>query len=254
MHRLKMFGSVFLAQPLLTLLLVPAMSAFTPPMVEQETDRPAGRWEGSLTLPSSGKLDFSLELWRDDKQWQGVISIPAQNLDRYPLSTVEVKDEAFSFAMQGIPGDPVFSGTISGDGLRAEGTLKQGMAEMPFQMDWKGEVTPSAKTEALDAKAAEAFLGDWEGRLEIPSGKLRMRFHLQAGPEGKLKASLDSPDQGRSGLPVSKVEVEGRTLRLYLDYIRGVFEGELSEDGAQIEGTWKQNGAEFPLVLEPYSG
>lgn len=253
MKRFGMTGTVFLAQPLLSLLLIPALSGLAPQAAQEGMGRPAGRWEGTLTLPSSAALEFSLELWRNDQQWEGVISIPAQNLKRFPLASVELEGDSLSFALPGISGDPTFTGTLSDEGLKAAGALKQGGIEMPFQMQWKGEASPPEKPAALDAKAAEVFLGSWQGTLDTPAGSLRMRFHLKAGPDGKLTAALDSPDQRQTGLPVSRIEVDGRKLRLFMDYMDGVFEGELSEDGGRIEGAWKQRGAEFPLVLEPYS-
>lgn len=97
--------------------------------------------------------------------------------------------------------------------------------------------------ESTDIKIA----GSWLGTLEA-GVKLRVVFHIESAPDGKLAARLDSPDQGAKGIPVSDVTFSDSVLNMAAKAIGGSFSGKLTGD--EISGTWKQGGAELPLVLK----
>ena len=59
---------------------------------------------------------------------------------------------------------------------------------------------------------------------------------------------MDSPDQGAAGLPVDAVTFTRDSLRLELR-LGASFAGQMSADGRQIAGTWRQGGHELPLTL-----
>lgn len=92
-------------------------------------------------------------------------------------------------------------------------------------------------------------VGTWQGVLDTGAGQLTIVFHVRTG-DGGLEATMDSPDQGATGIPVSEVTFEDGTLRLVSRAIGGEFEGTLFADGHALEGTWRQGGAELPLTLE----
>lgn len=96
----------------------------------------------------------------------------------------------------------------------------------------------------------EDIEGLWMGSLEIQGGQeLRILFNISTGPGDLPTATMDSPDQGVSGIPVETVTYKDGDLRLEVKSVRGVFEGTLKEDGKTIEGEWKQAGSALPLVL-----
>jgi pimeloyl-ACP methyl ester carboxylesterase len=88
--------------------------------------------------------------------------------------------------------------------------------------------------------------GTWLGTLDTGAIKLRVVFHIDHAPDGALHATLDSPDQGVTGLPVATASYEAATLRLELTKPQARFEGKLTGD--RLVGTWNQ-GAALPLVL-----
>jgi pimeloyl-ACP methyl ester carboxylesterase len=100
------------------------------------------------------------------------------------------------------------------------------------------------------AAAQEALVGTWSGTLEAGGSELRVVFHLTQGDDG-LTATMDSPDQGATGIPVSRVTVSGDSVTLSVDRIGGMYAGAVADDGATIEGTWTQGGQSFPLALTP---
>jgi len=92
--------------------------------------------------------------------------------------------------------------------------------------------------------------GIWLGSLKVPGMELRIVFKISKNPDGTLTATLDSPDQGATDIPVEEVIFIDNTLRLEVKSAGGVFEGKVSEDFLVIEGEWKQSGQTLPLTLK----
>jgi len=92
--------------------------------------------------------------------------------------------------------------------------------------------------------------GIWQGKLKVPGTELRIVFKISKNPDGTLTATLDSPDQGATDIPVEEVFFKDNTLRLEIKSAGGVFEGKISEDFLVIEGEWKQSGQNLPLTLK----
>lgn len=91
--------------------------------------------------------------------------------------------------------------------------------------------------------------GSWLGTLSIPGGQLRIVFNITRTEGGGLTATLDSPDQGATGIPTTSVTFQGDSLRIEVGTIQGVYEGR-AESEDRIVGTWTQAGSTFPLDLE----
>jgi fermentation-respiration switch protein FrsA (DUF1100 family) len=79
---------------------------------------------------------------------------------------------------------------------------------------------------------------------------LRVVFKILKSTDGKLTATLDSPDQGAKDIPVEEVVFQNGHLRLDAKSINGVFEGDMKEDNSTIEGQWSQGGVTIPLTLQ----
>jgi len=93
------------------------------------------------------------------------------------------------------------------------------------------------------------IIGVWEGKLLIGKTSLKIVFRITKDLNGAVKASLDSPDQGAYGIPVSKASYTDEKIILTVTKIRGNYTGTLSKDKKYIEGIWKQNGVSLPLKL-----
>jgi len=96
----------------------------------------------------------------------------------------------------------------------------------------------------------QAIEGTWQGTLEASGTQLRVVFNITKTPEGKLTATMDSPDQGAMGIPVEGVTFDYGHLILDVKSAMGTFDGNLKQDKSAIEGEWKQGGMTFPLVLK----
>jgi pimeloyl-ACP methyl ester carboxylesterase len=100
---------------------------------------------------------------------------------------------------------------------------------------------------AADAPAEKPIEGAWQGSLKTGALELRIVFHFAKDKQGKLAASMDSPDQGAKGLAIDAVTREGATIRLDARRIGASYEGKLDANGRAIKGQWKQSGQVFAL-------
>ncbi len=95
---------------------------------------------------------------------------------------------------------------------------------------------------------APSLAGDWAGSLKIGTASLRIVFHVSAVATG-YAATMDSPDQGTRGIPVSAVRLEGGNVTFEVAAVGGRYRGTLSEGGESIEGVWSQSGLSLSLNL-----
>ena len=113
----------------------------------------------------------------------------------------------------------------------------------------------------VSCAVAQDITGDWTGALDTGMGTLHLVLHVTKGPDGALKATLDSVDQNANGIPVSSITLKDSKLSLGVDAVHGTYEGKVSADAKTISGTWsqgqslplefKRGGAAAPAKLEP---
>lgn len=97
--------------------------------------------------------------------------------------------------------------------------------------------------------SAQTISGDWNGLLEVPGARLRLVFHIEE-KNGTFLATMDSPDQGAFGISASAVTFSPPLLRIQIAALLLEFSGALNDRSEEIEGTFKQGGASFPLKLQ----
>jgi hypothetical protein len=212
----------------------------------QTTVSAAGHWEGSVTLPSM-ELNVAVDLALDNNdKWIGDIDIPAQRVTDMPLKSISVSGSTVTFEISMGEGEPTFQGNLSEDGQRISGDFTQGGNTFPFALKRTGEakVVVTAKNAELPA----GFVGDWEGTLETPQGRLRLVFHL-GNKAGSAEGTIDSLDQGAMGIPMDEISTNGDSIKTGVRVVTGSYSGKLGEDGRTLTGTWSQGGMGLPLVL-----
>lgn len=107
----------------------------------------------------------------------------------------------------------------------------------------------SDATVSLSADTSR-FVGDWVGTLTVAGTDLRVVFHIQTDAEGNLVGSMDSPDQGATGIPFGTILVDADTLRLEVPSIAGAYAGVLTDSARVLDGKWVQGGRQLALQLE----
>ncbi len=112
-----------------------------------------------------------------------------------------------------------------------------------------GAFAPAVTADEASAAKAPGIEGIWQGSLDVGNGaKLRIVFNLTS-KSGKLTGTMDSPDQGAKGIPLSSVTFVNGTLKIGCDAVKGTYEGKQGK-GGEIVGTWKQGPASLPLTVK----
>jgi uncharacterized protein (TIGR03435 family) len=103
------------------------------------------------------------------------------------------------------------------------------------------------RAQSAAENAASGIAGTWQGTLH-PGRDLRTVVKISKTDDGEYKAVFYSIDQGGDGVPVTKITLDGNTLKMTLAMVGGSYEGKLSPDANTITGTWTQ-GPSLPLNL-----
>lgn len=100
---------------------------------------------------------------------------------------------------------------------------------------------------SLIAKA-QSIAGEWNGAMEIQGMQLRIVFHIIENGD-VLEATMDSPDQGATGIPVPEVTFEKPVLNIKMPGLMLEYRGTVNEDFTAIDGKLTQHGMTFDLPL-----
>jgi pimeloyl-ACP methyl ester carboxylesterase len=92
---------------------------------------------------------------------------------------------------------------------------------------------------------SQDITGSWYGMLEM--AKLPLVLNISENG-GVYSATMDSPNQGAKGIPVSAVNFADKKLTFSIEKLGVEYEGHWQTDS--IVGTFKQNGMNLPLVLK----
>jgi polyvinyl alcohol dehydrogenase (cytochrome) len=87
--------------------------------------------------------------------------------------------------------------------------------------------------------------GMWRGTVHIGGEDYRIVLHI----DGSSAATLDSPDTGKLGIPLSSVNASDGALSFELPNLKGSFHGKLTTD-QRLTGEWKQSKQTTALTLE----
>jgi uncharacterized protein len=94
----------------------------------------------------------------------------------------------------------------------------------------------------------QTIAGSWNGTLNIGSTKLRLVFHISTNPDGTLTATMDSPDQGAKGIPVTSARLTQDSLHLDIKAIGGSYAGRITGPET-IDGHLTQAGQTMHIPL-----
>lgn len=92
--------------------------------------------------------------------------------------------------------------------------------------------------------------GSWAGALKIQGVELRIVVNIRFNESDSMIVTLDSPDQGVSDIPTSKVQVRDDSIFISCRKIGGKFMGRITRDPETLAGTWSQSVLSLPLVLK----
>lgn len=121
-----------------------------------------------------------------------------------------------------------------------------GLAAAVLMMSGLAPAVASTRSQSrtTTTTAAARMAGEFVGSL----GPLRLKLHLHATADGTLSGTLDSLDQGATGIPCSDFQVAGSKLSFAVPSVRGRWSGTIENGGATLDGTWNQ-GRPLPLTF-----
>lgn len=105
---------------------------------------------------------------------------------------------------------------------------------------------PKADSKA-DPKGVE---GLWEGTLKAGAIEVRLGFKVARDKDGKLTATLNSPDQGAKDIPLPDVAFADAKLTLGLPDAKLKVTLTLSDDGTKLKGDFEQGSEKFPFEMK----
>lgn len=201
-----------------------------------------GDWQGTLKIGTS-ELRLVVHITKgDDGNLKATMDSIDQGANGIPISSISLRDSKLSFTSAAIHGS--YEGTINKGATEITGTFTQGS---PLPLDLT-RMAKQADGERKPAKPSDID-GAWAGAIDTGTSKLRIVFHITNTADG-LAATIDSPDQGAKGLPVTVVTRNGSALKLELKQADAVFEGKIDENLTSIDGTWSQRGGSVPLIVK----
>jgi hypothetical protein len=201
----------------------------------------AGDWQGTLSA-GPVELRLVLHLASDGPDTlKGSLDSPDQGAKGIPVASARVSDSTFTFQVPSISGS--YNGKVNATATTITGVWTQG-----------GNGAPLTFTRAAAASAVRRVPkpsdidGDWEGTLSA-GASLRLVLHIATFEDG-MTATMDSPDQNASGLPVTSISRTGTKVQFQMKQLGGEFNGTLDEGLTTIDGRWSQLGNSLPLVLK----
>jgi uncharacterized protein (TIGR03435 family) len=108
--------------------------------------------------------------------------------------------------------------------------------------------TAQSRAQSPTAITAQSIADTWQGTLHAGQD-LRTVVKISKADDGGYKAVFYSIDQGGAVIPVTKITLDGTTVKMAITMIGGTYEGKLSPDGKSITGTWSQGQNPLPLNL-----
>jgi uncharacterized protein (TIGR03435 family) len=108
-------------------------------------------------------------------------------------------------------------------------------------------VSPLRAQSAAPASAPD-IAATWQGTLHAGQD-LRTVLKVTKADSGGYKADFYSIDQGAQPFPVTKITLDGTTVKYNITAFDLKYEGKLSADGNTIEGSSTQGGNALPLTF-----
>jgi pimeloyl-ACP methyl ester carboxylesterase len=200
--------------------------------------RPAGivgEWEGTLQAGEAQlKLVLHLSAEKDGKL-RARLDSSDQAVYGLEASSVVYEQGNLHFEIASVGAS--FEGKASADGRSVSGTWKQGGSVFPLIFHRQSVSSAGRRP----ANAISPFEGTWQGAFENGNMRFRLQLHVAHDAEKNLTGTLDSLDQGASGLPASKLSEKDGVVHFEIALVSGSYDGSLNPAKNAITGTWAQN-------------
>ncbi len=198
-------------------------------------------WFGVLDA-GTARVRLQLSFQRDaEGNWTGEVISLDQNNARLPITEMSIDDDSGHVLFKIKSAIATFEGDFNEMRTEIKGTWKQGPYSLPLTF------------RKVDRILERHHVETWTGTLQAGPRRFRFQLRIFEDEAGERTAVLDSYNETQLGLPVDLVAGDGDSPRRFgfrLAVSNADYEGQISEDGTTISGTWKQNGQELPLEFK----
>jgi RNA polymerase sigma factor (sigma-70 family) len=207
-----------------------------------------GAWQGTLKV---GNVALRLNL-KIAEPTPGTFHAQLDSVDQgiwnLPITSLTYDKPTIRFEMRSLNG--VYEGDLDNRDDQMTGTWTQMGKKLPltFQRARMNSQTTANAEKDYGQGASYQVQGHWKGVLNANNVGLHIVFNIALMPDGSYSATLDSPDQGASGIPATTVQFTYPNLRMEWSAFNGVFTGKLAN--GKLSGTWSQGKTGLPLQLE----
>jgi len=199
-----------------------------------------GDWKGLLKVGNT-QLNLIFHISKTATGLTTTMDSPDQGAKGIPLDITTFENKALTFEM--VAAKVSYTGKL--ENAVITGTFNQNGLSFPLVLT-RTEAAPVPVTIKIEPTGPNDITGDWNGKLKVGGMQLRLVFHVSKA-ENAYSATMDSPDQGAKGLPMSKTKFENNTLTVEMASAGIEYVGKL--DSGKVTGTFKQGGQSFPMVL-----
>jgi RNA polymerase sigma factor (sigma-70 family) len=206
-----------------------------------------GEWSGALAV---GNVTLRLNLKIAEPAagtFRAELDSVDQGVKNLPVTSLTYNKPDLHFEMEEIKG--VFDGRLASRN-DLSGTWTQMGKPLPLALHRVTADDPATAEAANDYGngSGHQVQGHWKGVLKVNQLELHLILHIARTPEGDYAATVDSPDQGASGIPATQAKFTYPNVRLEWKQLAAVFSGKLQ--GGRLTGTWRQGQSSAPLQLE----
>jgi hypothetical protein len=209
-----------------------------------------GAWSGTL---DNGKSKQRLVLKISRNQDAYTATLDAIDLGRRDLPVTAIRVRGTNVHVELAAFDAIYRARLNVDAMRLSGVLKQPGATHLLVLNKTAhppKVPEPLLPSAYKPRAGSDLQGYWTGTISTPGVPQRIAFKISEPSSGKFRAELDNFAQGTSNIPVTSLAYKAHSVRMNVNGVAGVFEGELNAGAGEIIGTWKQGPNTGPLTLK----
>lgn len=200
-----------------------------------------GPWTGVLHVPNTDrKLSLVLKFEADPDSGSGVsatLDSPEQSVFGIEMDQVTMHNSVLTVKV--LRPEMSFKGQVQGSQLVGEWT-QGGSAPLTFN---KGEYQ-TARLD-IDKASRKKLEGNWYGEF---SNGIGIALKFREGNDGQFIASLDSPYEGRKGIPVSALTIDDDNISMSIDGVGATFTGKFVAEG--IKGIFSAGETKNELTVE----
>ena len=221
------------------------------------TNAPAGDWLGNLEVDGV-KLRLLFRIRKEPGDaYVGTMDSLDQGAKNIVIDKISFEDQQLRFQIKLIKA--IFEGQYQTTSDKFVGKWIQGSGASPLTLvratpDQIAADTPAPKDVAASKVAGERLSGNWSGWLKTGGEEYRLALNIRTNRDGTASGTLDSLDQGLTGIPLSGIIYNDGNVHFDVRGMAAAYDGVSFNNSTTVTGQWKQAGQVLPLKFTKRGG